>query len=150
MEKSILIRDTDVAITDILEMISRGLSYYQILLSDSRLTLSDIMVTAKIAQELISEMVTPNSTITVEGAIEVTAHGGRIKNLSRIRQEHPRAFEPWSQDEERQLVEMFHAGKDVSDMARALQRKQGAITARLKKLELVGDKSDESKGNTAT
>ena len=50
MEQSIRIRDTEVKVTDILDMISRGLSYYQILLSDSRLTLADIMVTAKLAR----------------------------------------------------------------------------------------------------
>ncbi len=144
MEKSIVIRDTDVTINDILEMISRGLSYYQILLSDSRLTLSDIMVTAKIAKEIIAEMVSPDKTINVEGTIQITAHAGRITNLSELRKAHPRAFEPWTRDEERQLVEMFHAGRDQSEIARALKRKRGAITARLKKLELMGDKGDAS------
>ncbi len=137
MEQSILIRDTEVKVTDILDMISRGLSYYQILLSDSRLTLADIMVTAKLAKELIDNFVTPEHTIIVDSSIEIIATGGRIINVSKLREEHPRAFMKWNESEEAQLTELFHAGKGITEIAKALQRKRGAIKLRLEKLGLV-------------
>ncbi len=137
MEQSILIRDTGVKITDILDMISRGLSYYQILLSDSRLTLADIMVTAKLAKELIDNFVTPEHTIIVDSSIEIIATGGRIINVSKLREEHPRAFMKWNESEEAQLTELFHAGKSMVEMANVLQRKCGAIKLRLEKLGLI-------------
>jgi DNA-binding CsgD family transcriptional regulator len=139
MEQSILIRDTDVKITDILEMISQGLSYYQILLSDSRLTLSDIMVTAKLAKEFIDSVVTPVHTIVVDSSIEVIASGGKIQNLTKLREEYPQAFKPWTRGEEEQLVELFHKGRSLAEIARFLQRKRGAIRTRLKKLGLLRD-----------
>lgn len=137
MEQSILIRDTEVKITDILDMISRGMSYYQILLSDTRLTLTDIMVTAKLAKELIENFVTAEHAISVEGSIHIVASGGKIHNVSKMREEHPRAFMKWSESEERQLTELFHAGKSLSEIGKVLERKRGAIKLRLQKLGLV-------------
>jgi uncharacterized protein (DUF433 family) len=137
MEQSILIRDTEVKITDILDMISRGLSYYQILLSDTRLTLTDIMVTAKLAKELIENFVTTEHTIVVTGLIEIAASGGRIHNVTKMREEHPRAFMKWSESEERQLTELFHSGKSLNEIGKVLERKRGAIKLRLQKLGLV-------------
>jgi len=142
MEQSILIRDTNVKITDILEMISRGQSYYQILLSDSRLTLSDIMVTAKLAKEFIDHFVTPVHTIVVKGNIEVIATGGKIENLTQVRRDYPRAFMPMTTEEEEQLVQLFHQGMSLAEIAKVLKRKRGAIRTRLKKLGLIRD--DES------
>ena len=137
MEQSILIRDTEVKATDILDMISRGLSYYQILLSDSRLTLADIMVTAKLAKELIDNFVTPEHTIIVDSSIEIIATGGRIINVSKLREEYPQAFERWTKAEEQQLAQLFHSGKHLNEIAKIHQRKRGAIRSRLKKLGLV-------------
>ena len=139
MEQSILIRDTEVKVTDILDMISRGLSYYQILLSDSRLTLTDIMVAAKLAKELMDNFVTVEHTIKVDGTLHVVASGGRIHNVSKMREEHPRAFMKWSESEKRQLAELFHTGKSLDEIGKVLERKRGAIKLRLQKLGLVKD-----------
>ncbi|MDH3890292.1 MAG: hypothetical protein OEV49_04345 [candidate division Zixibacteria bacterium] len=142
MEHSILIRDTEVKVTDVLDMISRGLSYYQILLTDTRLTLTDIMVTAKLAKELIENFVETEHIIVVEGSIQIAASGGRIQNVSKMREDHPRAFMKWSETEERQLTDLFHSGKSLNEIAKVLERKRGAIKLRLKKLGLLRD--DES------
>ncbi len=144
MEQSILIRDTEVKVTDILDMIARGLSYYQILLSDSRLTLADIMVSAKLAKELIDNFVTPEHTIVVNGSIHVAASGGRIHNVTKLREEHPRAFMKWSEEEEQQLAELFLAGKNMNEIARVLKRRRGAIKLRLQRLGLLKEEETES------
>ena len=137
MEQSILIRDTEIKVTDILDMISRGMSYYQILLSDTRLTLTDIMVTAKLAKELIENFVTPEHAIVIEGSIQIVASGGKIHNVSKMREEHPRAFMKWNESEERQLTELFHSGRSLNEIGKVLERKRGAIKLRLQKLGLV-------------
>ncbi len=138
MERSIEIRDTGIAVTDILELIAQGYSYHQILLRHNELTLADIMLSAKLARELIGEFVTSESTIRVEGNISLTASGGRVVNLTRMREEFPRAFEPWTATEDRELVEQFHNKLPIVDMARLHGRKPGAIRTRLKKLGLLG------------
>ena len=137
MNQSITIRDTEVKITDILDMISKGFSYYQILLTDPRLTLLDIMITAKVAKELMEMFVTPVHTIVVEGSIEVIAKGGQIQNLTKIREEHPRAYEKWSTNEEERLIQLFHSGRSVAEIAKVMQRQLGAVKTRLRRLGLI-------------
>ena len=52
------------------------------------------------------------------------------------RQEHPKAYDPWSEEDDRLLVEMWHDGVAVDDLAMHFGRKRGAIISRLKKLNL--------------
>ena len=52
------------------------------------------------------------------------------------RQEHPKAYDPWSEEDDRLLVEMWHDGVAVDDLATHFGRKRGAIISRLKKLNL--------------
>lgn len=141
MQQPITIRDTEIKVTDILAMIAKGYSYYQILLHDSRLTLSDIMVSAKLAHELMEQFVTPEQQLNIEGDIRIRASGGRIVNLTEMRKEFPRAFAEWSKSEEGQLVELYQSGKSLQEIARVLQRKRGAIRTRLQKLGIV-DKNE--------
>ena len=52
------------------------------------------------------------------------------------RQEHPKAYDPWSEEDDRLLAEMWHDGVAVDDLAMHFGRKRGAIISRLKKLNL--------------
>jgi len=52
-----------------------------------------------------------------------------------IREQHPKAYTPWTEAEEKELVQLKAADKSVSYIAGVLGRKRGAITARLKKLD---------------
>ncbi len=52
-----------------------------------------------------------------------------------------RAYEPWSKDEERTLIEEYQTGWRINDIANNHQRKVSAIRARLKKLGLISKKS---------
>ena len=52
------------------------------------------------------------------------------------RQEHPNAYDPWSEEDDRTLVEMWHDGVSVDDLALHFGRKRGAIISRIKKLNL--------------
>ena len=52
------------------------------------------------------------------------------------RQEHPNAYDPWSEEDDRTLVEMCHDGASLDDLALHFGRKRGAIISRIKKLNL--------------
>ena len=81
-----------------------------------------------------------------EGAISIVhitsnKYGGqgqdyhqRLKNL---KLKYPRAYEPWSNEEEKQLIEFFGKNKSVSEISKLMYRQLGGIKSRLKKLGLI-------------
>ena len=54
--------------------------------------------------------------------------------VAKARETSPRAFEPWTEDEERQLMEMYHAENDIRVIAQKLGRRPRAIEARVLKV----------------
>jgi len=136
-QRSIYIRDTGLRITDVLELIGQGYSYYQILMAHPGLTLADIMLAAHVARELISTMVTSRGQLILEGSIEVTCHNGRMIDLTALRREYPRAFESWTRQEDEDLAGEHHRGMSINEIAALHGRRRGAIRTRLKKLGLL-------------
>lgn len=60
----------------------------------------------------------------------------RAERIARVRERHPRAFEPWSEEEDARLALRFGEGASVAELTRALGRPRGALTMRLEKLGL--------------
>ncbi len=56
--------------------------------------------------------------------------------LDDIREQHPQAYRPWSAEDDEKLEALFCEGKTVKELVNIFQRKEGAITSRIKKLEL--------------
>src|SRR5690606_8022642 len=56
--------------------------------------------------------------------------------LDDIREQHPQAYRPWSTEDDENLEALFCEGKTVKELANIFERKEGAITSRIKKLEL--------------
>ena len=137
MEANIVIRDTDVKVTDILEKIAAGNSYAQILESYPALTTADIMTTARLCLDLIKGHISTEGIIKMEGTIRITARSGKVVNLTEVRKTFPRAYEPWKPKEEQTLRELFDQGTPFTEIAEVLQRNVGAVISRLKKLELL-------------
>ena len=54
--------------------------------------------------------------------------------LAEIRQTYPRAYEPWTADEESELERLHTDGLDVSEIANRLGRQRGAVESRLARL----------------
>src|SRR5207248_1123414 len=100
----------------ILRQIAAGLGYEQIVRQSPELSYLDIFAAASEALRLNEDR---------EPASEVT---------SRIKSEHPRAYEKWSRDEDEDLVLMFEKGMAQGDIAARLRRQPSAIRARLEKL----------------
>lgn len=56
--------------------------------------------------------------------------------LDDIREQHPQDYRPWSAEDDEKLEALFCEGKTVKELANIFKRKEGAITSRIKKLEL--------------
>lgn len=54
-----------------------------------------------------------------------------------VRVSHPRAYEPWSSSEERQLVRLFQSGLSIDNIATVLERRPSAVRTRLNRLGLT-------------
>lgn len=54
--------------------------------------------------------------------------------VQKQRKEHPRAFEPWSKQEDELLLRLHSRVDDLKSIAKALQRNTSSITARLTRL----------------
>lgn len=52
------------------------------------------------------------------------------------RQEYPNAYNPWSEEDDLKLTEMWCNGASIKQLTDHFQRKPGAISSRIKKLKL--------------
>jgi len=62
---------------------------------------------------------------------------GRAYTVEEKRREHPNAYRPWTEQEERQLVRLYNEGASVEELSRQLGRNRGGILSRLTKIGLV-------------
>ncbi|MEA2074654.1 MAG: RecQ family ATP-dependent DNA helicase [Euryarchaeota archaeon] len=58
----------------------------------------------------------------------------KAEPFTEIRQKYPNAYERWTKEDDELLVNMFHQGESIAELANHFQRKKGAIRSRLKKL----------------
>ena len=54
--------------------------------------------------------------------------------LTEIRKAHPRAYEPWTESEERELERLHTAGMSIVDLAARLGRQPGGVRSRLNRM----------------
>ena len=59
------------------------------------------------------------------------------RSKSRAHSGPPKAGKPWTEDEEKRILEQFDAKVDVEEIAKELERSKGSIWARLEKLRRV-------------
>lgn len=59
--------------------------------------------------------------------------------VDQIRQQYPKAYEKWTEEENSFLKNEFNNKKTINELSEIFQRKPGAITARLKKIGLIKD-----------
>lgn len=62
--------------------------------------------------------------------------GEPLYSIYAARQENPNAYDPWTEDDDKLLKEMWSEGKSVADIAEHFRRKESAIIVRIKKLKL--------------
>ena len=130
MSSRLEIRDTGVSVTDILELISRGFTYERILFMFKGLTYEDVFHAVKIAKEFVEIHLTPKFPIPEKSRQE-------NPSLEKIRQQYPRAYEKWVEEEDTYLKSKYSEGLNIQELAGILQRKPGAIRSRLLKFGLM-------------
>ncbi len=131
------IRNTNLKITDILHLIGDGLSYEQIMLKHPQITMTDIMMSAKIAEEIIGTMVKLHGTTIPSLRMEFVFRNNRFKSIEDMQQVNARAFAKWNQAEDTNLITMFKSGKEIKEIADVMERSIGSIRARLEKFGLL-------------
>ena len=75
-----------------------------------------------------SSGLTPNTVIPQQKTLSTMKMAKRI---------YPKAYAPWSPEEESLMVRLFQQGMNFTDIAAYLNRNEGGIRSRLKKLGLI-------------
>ena len=60
--------------------------------------------------------------------------GEPLYSVYACRQEHPNAFDPWTEEADAELRQMWSEGSSVADIAKHFGRKESAIMVRMRKL----------------
>ena len=68
---------------------------------------------------------------------EVDAKTGYCKRLEEIKKQFPNAYEPWKEEEDIKLKNLYYEKKTINEIAQILSRQPGAIQSRLNKLGLI-------------
>jgi len=106
----------------VLEMIAAGRTYEQILSAYPEMGYLDIFFAAEEALAL---------------GLATNQPPSKKYTLAEKRERHTRAYEAWSDDEDRTLGELVRSGETVARIAGQLKRNRGAIRSRMMKLNLV-------------
>jgi F-box protein 18 (helicase) len=79
---------------------------------------------------------TGNPVTSPQKFVTATANNEKAYSVEAMRKKHKVAYKPWTDDLDTELTIMFCEGLSVSEMAKLSGRTKGAITSRIKKLEL--------------
>lgn len=115
----------------ILTAIAKGHTYEQILATDRSLTYLDIFAAANEALVLAKRPIRANAAGS--STVPVTIR----QLIEEHRRVHPRAYEPWNDEEEARLIESVRTGHGIEDIAATFQRRPSAIRRRMDKLQLA-------------
>lgn len=111
-------RARDETTRHILRMLSEGRTQEEVLRLRPELTKEDLAAAAAAALE------------AMEGAKERRGES-RQERVARLRQTHPRAYEPWTDEEDARLLRRHDEGARIAELAREMGRPPAAVRARL-------------------
>jgi len=57
-------------------------------------------------------------------------------SLEKIRKKHPRAYQPWTREEENKLISEYNSDKNIEELMEIFGRQKGGIISRINKLNL--------------
>lgn len=81
-----------------------------------------------------AKAITKQQSPTKENLIK--SENGKAYSVDSIREKHKDAYRPWTDDLDKELTVMFCEGVNIRDMMKHFGRTRGAITSRIRKLEL--------------
>jgi hypothetical protein len=86
-------------------------------------------------EETVNNKVKPFSNSTnIDSKEKVNSYNDFIEQ---IRKSHSNAYKPWTKKEENLLIELYNKGLKIKEIAVKLERQNGAISSRLRKLEIM-------------
>jgi hypothetical protein len=74
------------------------------------------------------------STVVPGEVVDVPPHA---KRLEEIRKQYPKAYTPWTEEQEHELQVLFTKDTSIGEIAKTMERHPGGIRSRLKKLGLT-------------
>lgn len=139
--------DLDRAITDFLQPRDQLVVRMRLGLHDgTRYTLEEIGQRRDMSRERVRQLEERAKRRLRQRGIDldsgkVTRHEARVPTpapwVERARKRHPRAYEPWSNEDDSRVAEMFESGMPAEEIASLLERSAGGIAARLVRLGLL-------------
>ena len=78
-----------------------------------------------------------HSSDAIELPIEESNSDKELSYMYKQKQLHANAYAPWSNEEESTLSFLYHQGKTVKELALILQRNEGSMRSRLRKIGLI-------------
>ena len=78
-----------------------------------------------------------HSSDAIELPIEESNSDKELSYMDKQKRLHANAYSPWSNEEESTLSFLYHQGKTVKELALILQRNEGSIRSRLRKIGLI-------------
>jgi hypothetical protein len=115
----------------ILKLIADGQSYSRIVDGNPELNYHDIFFAAEEAVWLHERIG------TLSGTEESTLRPTELNSMERAKQNHPKAYAPWTASDDAELAAMHASGASKNEMAEHFQRQPSAIRSRLTKLGLA-------------
>jgi len=68
---------------------------------------------------------------------ETHSDKSRAYSVEEIRKTHPRAYEPWTGEDDERLIAEYQSGKTIKELMGLFGRQRGGIESRLKRLEVL-------------
>lgn len=109
------------------KQVATGYEHHRLMVFDE--DLKDFVDALRNTLTKFKELKNPNSTNS-----EPTE--SKAYSVAKIRETHQHAYMPWTSDDDSKLELLFCEGKSVSELAKTFGRNEGAISSRIKKLEL--------------
>ena len=89
------------------------------------------------SSETLASAETLHSSDAIELPIEESNSDKELSYMYKQKQLHANAYASWSNEEESTLSFLYHQGKTVKELALILQRNEGSIRSRLRKIGLI-------------
>ena len=103
-------------------------------------------VTATIVVEITEHVPMPDAaTREVPKSSETGSEKRYRDRMKLLKDQYPRAYEPWNKAEEQRLRELHDQGFGINEIATELQRQPGAIRSRLDRLQLAEQPASASR-----
>jgi len=87
--------------------------------------------------KVINDYVRENNIVPEEVIIENNVKTDYHKRLEKIKEKFPNAYEPWGEEEDNKLKNLYLENTSINKIAQILKRQPGAIISRLKKFGLL-------------